>query len=169
MVAASIHPIPGWWLPRKWEAPASLQAVHCGTYGPWPVRPGSSHRQQRTSLPAAWLVLILPWIRCKNLASRVLALISRRLADDWCAPYARPPRLPEIFVDKPRCTGIYYQAANWPYLGDTQGRGKLDTLHRHDRPIKSIRIYPLTRDIRRQICKDSPLMASSVLSRISGI
>ncbi|WP_168185600.1 Druantia anti-phage system protein DruA [Acidiferrobacter sp. SPIII_3] len=40
------------------------------------------------------------------------------------------------------------------YLGDTQGRGKLDTLHRHDQPIKSIWIYPLTRDFRQQLCKD---------------
>src|ERR1019366_4352270 len=27
--------------------------------------------------------LILPWIHCKNLASRILAVVSRRLPDDW--------------------------------------------------------------------------------------
>ena len=27
-------------------------------------------------------ILIMPWIRCKNLASRILALVSRRLPDD---------------------------------------------------------------------------------------
>ena len=95
--------------------------------------------------------LIPPWVRCKNLASRVLALISRRLADDWHARYAYRPVLLETFVEKLRFAGTCYQAANWQYLGDTQGRGKLDTLHRHAQPIKSIWIYPLTRDFQRQL------------------
>ncbi|MFO1456376.1 MAG: DUF4338 domain-containing protein [Steroidobacteraceae bacterium] len=96
--------------------------------------------------------LILPWIRCKNLASRILALISRRLPADWHARYAYRPVLLETFVEKPRFTGTCYQAANWQYLGDTQGRGKLDTLHRNAQPIKSIWIYPLTRDFQHQLC-----------------
>lgn len=96
--------------------------------------------------------LILPWIRCRNLASRVLALVSRRLAEDWHARYAYRPVLLETFVEKPRFTGTCYRAANWQYLGDTQGRGKLDTFHLHSEPIKSVWIYPLTRDYRRQLC-----------------
>lgn len=88
--------------------------------------------------------LILPWIRHKNLASRILALVSRRLPDDWHARYAYRSVLLETFVEKPRFTGTCYKAANWQNLGDTQGRGKLDTLHRKDQPIKSIWIYPLT-------------------------
>lgn len=58
----------------------------------------------------------------------------------------------KTFVEKPRFAGTCYQAANWQYLGDTQGRGKLDTLHRHGEPIKSIWIYPLVRDFRRHLC-----------------
>jgi hypothetical protein len=96
--------------------------------------------------------LILPWIRRKNLASRILALVSRRLPADWQARYAYRPLLLETFVEKPRFTGTCYQAANWQHLGDTQGRGKLDTLHRNAQPIKSIWIYPLTRDFQRQLC-----------------
>ena len=96
--------------------------------------------------------LILPWIHCKNLASRILALASKRLAEDWQARYAYRPVLLETFVEKPRFAGTCYKAANWQYLGDTQGRGKLDTLHRHAQPIKSIWIYPLTRDFRRHLC-----------------
>lgn len=96
--------------------------------------------------------LILPWIRCKNLASRILALISKRLPDDWQARYAYRPVLLETFVEKPRFTGTCYKAANWQNLGDTQGRGKLDTLHRKDQPIKSIWIYPLTPKFQRQLC-----------------
>ena len=89
--------------------------------------------------------LILPWIRYKNLASRILALVSRRLPDDWHARYAYRPVLLETFVEKPRFTGTCYKAANWQNLGDTQGRGKLDVLHRNAQPIKSIWIYPLAR------------------------
>jgi hypothetical protein len=96
--------------------------------------------------------LILPWIQCKNLASRILALVSRRLPDDWHARYAYRPVLLETFVEKPRFTGTCYKAANWRHLGDTQGRGKLDVLHRHAQPIKSIWIYPLMRDFQRQLC-----------------
>ena len=97
--------------------------------------------------------LILPWIHCKNLASRILALTAKRLPDDWHARYAYRPVLLETFVEKPaRFTGTCYKAANWHHLGDTQGRGKLDTLHRNAQPIKSIWIYPLVRDFQRQLC-----------------
>jgi hypothetical protein len=96
--------------------------------------------------------LILPWIRCRNLASRVLALISRRLAQDWHTRYAYRPVLLETFVEKPRFAGTCYKAANWQYLGDTRGRGKLDTRHQHSQPIKSIWVYPLVPDFRRQLC-----------------
>ena len=96
--------------------------------------------------------LILPWINCPNLASRALALTSRRLAEDWHARYAYRPVLLETFVEKPRFAGTCYKAANWQYLGDTQGRGKLDTRHRHAEPIKSVWIYPLARDFRRDLC-----------------
>lgn len=88
--------------------------------------------------------LILPWIHCRNLASRALALTSRRLAEDWHARYAYRPVLLETFVEKPRFAGTCYQAANWQYLGDTQGRGKLDTAHARALPVKSVWVLPLT-------------------------
>lgn len=96
--------------------------------------------------------LILPWIQCRNLASHVLARISRRLADDWQTRYAYRPVLLETFVQKPRFIGTCYKAANWQYLGDTQGRGKLDTSHRKDQPVKSIWVYPLVSNFRQQLC-----------------
>ena len=97
--------------------------------------------------------LILPWIRCKNLASRILGLTAKRLPDDWQARYSYRPVLLETFVEKPRFAGTCYQAANWHNVGDTQGRGKLDVLHRHAKPVKSIWIYPLARDFRQQLRK----------------
>ncbi|MBW8077249.1 MAG: DUF4338 domain-containing protein [Gallionella sp.] len=96
--------------------------------------------------------LILPWIQCKNLASRVLALAARRLGEYWQLQYAYRPVLLETFVEKPRFAGTCYKAANWLCLGDTQGRGKLDRLHRNAEPVKSVWIYPLVGDFRQQLC-----------------
>ncbi|MGH8144686.1 MAG: Druantia anti-phage system protein DruA, partial [Steroidobacteraceae bacterium] len=59
--------------------------------------------------------LILPWVRRQNLASRILAMISRRLPQDWHTAYAYSPVLLETFVEKPRFTGTCYKAANWQY------------------------------------------------------
>jgi hypothetical protein len=127
----------------------------------WKIRPrdqciGWTTEQRRRNLHLIVnnaRFLILPWIRCRNLASRILALINRRLADDWAARYAYRPVLLETFVEKPRFAGTCYKAANWKYLGDTQGRGKLDTFHRYSAPIKSVWIYPLVRDFRRHLCE----------------
>lgn len=96
--------------------------------------------------------LILPWIQCRNLASHVLARISRRLADDWQTRYTYRPVLLETFVERPRFLGTCYKAANWQYLGDTQGRGKLDRAHRKDQPVKSIWVYPLASNFRQHLC-----------------
>jgi hypothetical protein len=96
--------------------------------------------------------LILPWIRSRNLASRVLSLVSRRLPQDWHLRYAYRPVLLETFVEKPRFVGTCYKAANWLYLGDTQGRGKLDQFHRYAAPVKSVWVYPLVSDFRQHLC-----------------
>jgi hypothetical protein len=39
------------------------------------------------------------------------------------APLIKP--VLEAFVEKPRFQGTCYKAANWVYLGQTKGRGKL--------------------------------------------
>lgn len=92
--------------------------------------------------------LILPWIISKHLASKLLGLVARRLADDWIRRYGYQPVLLETFVEKPRFTGTCYRAANWLYLGDTQGRGKLDTAHDQALPLKSVWVLPLRPDFR---------------------
>ena len=58
----------------------------------------------------------------------------------------------ETFVEKPRFTGTCYKAANWLYLGDTRGRGKLDQFHRNAMPVKSVWVYPLVADFRHPLC-----------------
>lgn len=96
--------------------------------------------------------LILPWVRCHNLASRLLSMATRRLGDDWQERYGYRPVLVETFVEIPRFRGTCYKAANWTYLGETQGRGKLDIEHKAELPRKAIWVHPLVRDFRRQLC-----------------
>jgi hypothetical protein len=96
--------------------------------------------------------LILPWIDSHNLASKLLALTTRRLADDWAARYAYRPLLLETFVDADRFPGTCYRAANWLHVGTTQGRGKLDRNHTARLPRKDIYLFPLAEDFRTTLC-----------------
>ena len=57
--------------------------------------------------------------RIKYLASRVLALTTRRLSRDWHSVYGHPLLLAETFVDQARFRGTCYRAANWLPLGST--------------------------------------------------
>jgi len=97
--------------------------------------------------------LILPWVRSRNLASRILALATRQLADDWKRCYGYRPVLVETFVERPRFRGTCYKAANWIYLGETKGRGKLDVEHKAQLPQKAIWVCPLASNFRRQLCQ----------------
>jgi hypothetical protein len=77
--------------------------------------------------------------------------VARRLAADWCCRYGYRPVLLETFVETPRFSGTCYKAANWLYLGDTQGRGKLDTAHAHALPRKSVWVFPLATRFRQTL------------------
>lgn len=92
--------------------------------------------------------LILPWVRVKNLASSVLGLLATQIASDWEELYAYRPVLMETFVEQNRFHGTCYRAANWIYVGQTQGRGKLDIHTRRNKPIKDIFLFPLERNFR---------------------
>jgi len=97
--------------------------------------------------------LVLPNIWVKNLASRVLSLCARRIRVDFLETYKYEPVLFETFVEKGRHSGVCYRAANWLYLGDTKGRGKLDRCHRQGVPVKAVFVYPLVRNFRRSLAE----------------
>lgn len=94
--------------------------------------------------------LILPWVRVPHLASMVLAQAARVLPHHWQDQYGLRPVLLETFVETPRFRGTCYRAANWIYLGRTQGRGKLGA-NQPTLPVKDIWVYPLARDFREQL------------------
>jgi len=113
---------------------------------------GWTHEQRKENLQ--YIVnnarfLILPWVRSKNLASKILSLVSHRLADDWNGHYGYSPVLLETFVEKDRFTGTCYKAANWVPVGQTKGRGKLGPSGKISVPIKDLWLYPLTQNFRR--------------------
>jgi len=98
--------------------------------------------------------LILPWIKCENLASKLLSMVAKRLPHDWMDRYSYRPVLMETFVETPRFNGICYKAANWRCVGMTQGRGKLEKKHKAVLPKKSIWLYPLKRNFRQELCSE---------------
>jgi hypothetical protein len=95
--------------------------------------------------------LILPWVKVRGLASKILALCARRLPDDWERRYRCRPLLLETLVDTSRFRGTCYLAANWIPLGQTQGRGRMDRDGTTPRRPKEIFVYPLCGSVRAEL------------------
>jgi len=103
--------------------------------------------------------LIFPWIHVKNLASRALSMAARRIQGDWLEDYCYAPVLLETFVDVALYKGTSYKAANWTYLGETQGRGRNDRHTERALTHKAIYMYPLQRDFRAVLKGEKPWKA----------
>ena len=106
---------------------------------------GWNHEQRKRNLPLIVnnaRFLLLPWIQSKNLASLLLARVAKVLPQHWQEVYGYCPVLLETFVERPRFQGTCYKAANWIYLGQTKGRGKLGPAGKSV-PIKDLWVYPL--------------------------
>ena len=113
--------VDGQWVALLGWAAAALQC------GPRDRRIGwsgeqRSRRRRFVANNARFLLLTEPGVA--NLASRVLALNTRRLAADWVALFGHPVRLAESFVDPARFRGGCYRAAGWLELGRTRGYGR---------------------------------------------
>jgi hypothetical protein len=112
----------------------------------------ATQKQQLPRLINNSRFLILPWIQIPNLASHVLALALRTVADDWEKLYGLRPWLAETLVDSQRFTGHCYRAANWIDVGQTTGRGRQDQHHqRHGASPKRIMLYPLCTKVRQRL------------------
>jgi len=92
--------------------------------------------------------LILPWVHVKNLASKVLSMAIKQLQEDWLREYCYAPVLLETFVDTSHFAGTCYKASNWTYLGETQGRGRMDREKEYALSRKAIYMYPLQKDFK---------------------
>ena len=100
--------------------------------------------------------LIFPWINIKNLASKALSLAAKQIQDDWLKEYCYAPVLLETFVDIEHFKGTCYKAANWKYLGETKGRGRMDKNNEHTLPKKAIFMYPLQHDFKEVLKGERP-------------
>jgi hypothetical protein len=146
-----------------WSADGRLLAALGFGASAWQVQPrdryiGWNDRQRQAGLHRIVnnaRFLILPWVQCGGLASRILSGIIKPLRADWYLRYGYEPVLLETFVEIPRFTGTSYRAANWIRLGQTQGRGKLEKQHCQIGPLKDIWVYPLHRNFRKILCAAS--------------
>jgi hypothetical protein len=101
--------------------------------------------------------LILPWVRVKGLASKILARSARQLPGDWQCRYGYRPLLLETLVDGRRFAGTCYRAANWILVGQTQGRGRIDRHHQADGSgRKLVLIYPLCPNVQQALRENPP-------------
>jgi hypothetical protein len=95
--------------------------------------------------------LILPFVRVPNLASHILGRMSKILPEDWQRIYKHPIFLLESFVDRERFEGTCYKAANWIFVGLTQGRGKWDRKKAYPFTKKAVYLYPLVKDFSKRL------------------
>lgn len=98
--------------------------------------------------------LVLPWVRVKHLASKILAVNCKRLSDDWYKRYQHRLELAETFVDTARFAGTCYKAANWLYVGHTRGSAKKGNCYQRHGQVKAVYLYPLNRHFKKELAGD---------------
>jgi len=102
--------------------------------------------------------LILPWVKVKNLASHILSQNINILNSDWHSRYGYRLFLLETFVERKRFKGTCYRAANWIYIGQTQGYKKQGNSFAYHGNRKEVFLYPLERNFRKQFGCDNLLL-----------
>jgi len=95
--------------------------------------------------------LILPGIRVDHLASRVLALATKRVVEDWRWYYSVDPLVAETFVQPSKFDGTCYRAANWIEVGRTKGYAKVGPTHHNSQEPKQLFLYGLNRVMRAKL------------------
>ena len=133
----------GEWVALIGFGAAALKSRHRDAYIGW--KPAV--QWQRLKLVANNVrFLILPGVKIKNLASKVLALTTKRLSADWLELHGHPILLVETFVDDSRFLGTCYKAAGWLPLGKTRGFRRNGGKYYQHGNLKTIFVRPLSRD-----------------------
>lgn len=119
-------------------------ALHLRVRDAWLGWTAEQRERRRHLIAQQSRFLILPPVRCPNLASRLLKLAGERLREDFPRVYGHPVVLVESFVDPDLYQGTCYKAANWEALGRTAGwaRAGRDYYQKHERP-KELWVQPL--------------------------
>ncbi|MHB1421563.1 MAG: ISAs1 family transposase [Bacillota bacterium] len=101
--------------------------------------------------------LVFPWIKVKNLASRILALNVKRISDDWEKAHGHPIVLVETFVETGRFTGACYKAAGWQAVGETKGYGRNGGKYYYHGITKGIYVKEVVKGARDILTADAML------------
>jgi len=140
------------WLGAIGFGAAALQLQARDRWIGWDAQTRRAHLHQVVCLSR---LLIRTDGKCRNLASRVLGMSLRALPGDFQSRYGYRPLLVESFVDG--LAGTCYRAANWVWVGRTQGRGRQDRFTRRAETIKDIYLYALDKDFRSRLGLPEPL------------
>jgi len=101
--------------------------------------------------------LIPEWVHVPHLASHLLSKCIQRLNRDWQNNFNYRLWGLETFVDPQRFKATSYKAANWHFLGLTQGSTKQGQGYIYHGNIKEIYFYVLDPAFRKHIgCKQQP-------------
>jgi len=117
----------------------------------WDAATKQQHRLRVVNMSRS---LIRPSVRCHNLASLCMGNALRQVAADFETLYGYRPWLLESFIDTEHHKGTCYEASNWIKVGVTQGRGRNDVHSKKQESIKSIYLYPLTKNFRNHMGVD---------------
>lgn len=128
----------------------SSPAWRCGDRDQWIGWENKERERNLQKIVNNSRFLILPYVRVRNLASKVLSMSANRIRQDWQERYEKKIILLETFVDK-QFSGTSYQAANWERVGQTKGRGKWDSKHKKPLPLKDIYVYPLIKKAQKKL------------------
>lgn len=95
--------------------------------------------------------LIFPFVKVKNLASKILSASSEQIVKDWESYYSIKPVLIETFVQISKFEGTCYKAANWVEVGTTRGYSKKGTNYVTNNEPKKIFLYGLNSLTRKRL------------------
>ena len=98
--------------------------------------------------------LILPWVQVRHLASHVLGMVARQVAEDWYQRWGYRPVLMETFVDPRQFRGTCYRAAGWVELGRTTGEGLVRAGRTYTTTPKMVFVRALDRGFRAKLCSE---------------
>jgi len=97
--------------------------------------------------------LILPTVKAKNLASKILSLSTNKVVSDWTWYYSITPLIAETFVQPSKYLGTSYKAANWLEIGITKGFAKSGMSYHNSQEPKKIYLYGLSKETRSGLLK----------------
>lgn len=97
--------------------------------------------------------LILPTVKVKNLASKILSLSINKVVTDWNWYYSIEPLVAETFVQPSKFLGTSYKAANWLEIGITKGYAKQGMSYHNSQEPKKIYVYGLNKEMRSELMR----------------